>query len=209
MKKSHKGLLIFIALLITMPVINSCKKGEEDPWFSFYTRTNRLCQDWKVISFKRTEQTNANIIAYTYDGASGTFKKIMSNYTYSSPGSMNIFFSRTGFYTWDQAMTTDTSSYQYAEKGLWYFSGGSKDSDTKKKELLALQKTELTESFGTGGLVNTFSYTGSGDLETNMYRLRKLSGNEVIFENEIRSNFVDLSGSQLVVIKTEVILEAR
>lgn len=209
MKKFHKIILYFIALLLILPAMNSCRKGEEDPWFSFYSRKTRLCQDFKVTSFKRTEQINDSIVAFVFDGQSGTFQQISSNSTYVSPGTMRIIFSKTGSYTWDQEITTDTSNFQYAEKGFWYFTGGGKDSETKNKELLALQKNELTETFGTGGLVDALNYSGSGDLETNIYRIRKLASDQVILESEVRSTYVDLAGSRLILVTTEIILEPR
>jgi hypothetical protein len=207
MKKVRNILLLFMALLIAAPVLHSCRKGEEDPWFSFYSRKTRLCQDWKVISYKRTEQTNDSIVGYTFNGE--TYTKIKSNYTYSSPGSMRIIFSKTGSYQWDQTISTDTSDYQYTEKGMWYFAGGSKESSTKTKELLALQKNELTESFSDDSSNSTLSYFGSGDLGTNVFHIRKLSIEGVILESEIKTTYVSLGVNTLSIIKTEIELEPR
>jgi hypothetical protein len=207
MKKVRKGILLFMALVIAVPLFNSCQKGEEDPWFSFYSRKTRLCQDWKVSYYKRSEQTNDSIVGYTFNGE--TYTKIKSNYTYSSPGTMRIIFSKTGSYQWDQTITTDTSDYQYTEKGMWYFTGGTKESDTKTKELLALQRTEQTMSFSDGGTISTLSYFGSGDLGTNIYHIKKLATDGVKLESNLQTNYVDLVNNRLSIIITEIELEPR
>ncbi len=205
MKKLSKILVVILAALIAIPAFQSCKKGEEDPSFSFYSRKSRLCKDWKITSYKKTVQTNDSIVAYTFDGA--TYRKIKSNYTYSSPGSMRLLFSKTGSYQWDQEVTTDTSSYIYSEKGMWYFSGGGKESGSKSKELVALQKNEVVESFSAGSVNTTMSYFGSGDLETNIYHLRKLSNEEVIIDGESTRTYFSNYTNNLEKITTEIILQ--
>ena len=53
---------ILIALLISFTgslFLTSCKKGEDDPFFSLYTRKMRVTGDWKLKSFERnTDVTN-------------------------------------------------------------------------------------------------------------------------------------------------------
>lgn len=205
MNKAAKAILVFLVLAIALPALQSCKKGEDDPTFSFYSRKHRLCQEWKVISYSKTVQTNDSIIAYTFDGS--TYRKIMSNYTYSSPGSMRINFSNTGTYLWDQRVTTDTSSYIYTESGQWYFTGGSQESNYKDKELIALQKTELVESFSSGAINNSVSYYGSGDLETNIYHLKKLASDEVVIDGETTTTYFSNNANQLQKITTEIVLQ--
>lgn len=207
MKNSYKIILLFMAFLIAVPILNSCKKGDEDPWFSFYSRKTRLCQDWKITSYKRIVQTNDSIVAYTFNGE--TFTKISSHYSYASPGSMRIIFSKTGSYEWSQSSSTDTSNYQYVEKGMWYFSGGGKESDTKNQELVVMQRTEQTESFSDGGSIQTLSYNGSGDLSTNVFHLKKLASDGAIIESEVTTTFVTLGGSDLQKITTEIVLEPK
>jgi hypothetical protein len=205
MKKFSTFILVLIAVLLTLPTIQSCKKGDQDPSFSLISRKTRLCQDWKITSYKKTIQTNDSIIAYTFDGS--TFVKITSNDSYQSPGSMRLLFSKTGSYQWDQTTTTDTSSYIYSEKGMWYFSGGGKETGTKTKEVIALQKTDVTESFSAGSVNSTISYFGSGDLETNTYRLRKLSNEEVIIDGKTTTTYFSNNANHLEKITTEIILQ--
>ena len=209
MKKLHRILLILMIVILALPLLESCKKGEEDPWFSIYSRKHRLCLDWKILTYRKDIHTNDSIVTYTFDGTNNTYRKYKSNYVYTSPGTMRIIFSKNGNYEWSQTITTDTSNYIYTEKGLWYFSGGGKESDTRSKELIALQKTEQTESFSDGGVNSTLSYMGSGDLTTSIYRLKKLASDEMIIENETTSTFVSLSSNTLMKIKTEIIFENK
>jgi hypothetical protein len=207
MKKVHKIILLFMAAAIVAPVLHSCKKGDEDPSFSLYSRKTRLCQDWKITKYTRTEQYNDSIVGYGFDGA--TFTRVTSNYFYSSPGTMRIIFSKTGSYQWDQTVSTDTSDYSYSERGMWYFSGGGKESGYKTKELVALQKTEQTESFSDGDSISTNSYEGSGDLATNVFHITKLASDGLTIDAEVETTYLTLSGSELVKIKTEIILEPK
>ena len=68
MKK--KIILILLAAVIILPAINSCKKGSEDPFFSFRSRTKRLVGDWNiesVVSFIETKiTTNGTNATSTY-----------------------------------------------------------------------------------------------------------------------------------------------
>jgi len=207
MKKVSPALLLFMAVLIAAPILNSCKKGPEDPWFSFYSRKTRLCQNWKVTSYKQIILTNDSTVSYTFDGQ--TYRVTKSNYTYYSPGSMRILFSKTGSYQWDLSVTTDTSTYIYTEKGMWYFTGGSKESGTKQKELVAMQKTEHVESFSDIWVNTSLSYNGSGDLDLSTYKIRKLASDEVILESEAIVNYVTLGINTTQKTNVEIILELQ
>jgi hypothetical protein len=123
---------------------------------------------------------------------------------------MRIVFDKNGNYEWNQTITTDTSSYIYSEKGLWYFSGGGKESDTKSKELVALQKTEQVESFSNGGVNTTLSYFGSGDLSTTLFRLTKLASDEMIMEAETVTSFQDMLNNNVITkVTTNIVFENK
>lgn len=200
-------LIIILCVSLLVPLTNSCKKGEEDPWFSFYSRKHRLCQDWKFSFYKRVEQYNDSIISYQYDGSS--FIKVMSNKSYISSAIMKISFNKTGTYVWDEYITTDTSTYSYVEEGNWYFTGGTKESNSKEKELLALQKTKVTQTFSDNITINTTTYSGSGDLETNVFRIIKLASDEVKLKSEVKETQVNVNPALngLMIIITEINLK--
>ena len=207
MKTAKRVLLAALCAFMIIPAMVSCKKGAEDPWFSFYSRKHRLCQDWKFSFYKRVEQYNDSIISYQYDGSS--FVKVTSNKSYVSSAIMKISFKKNGTYIWDEFITTDTSEYTYKEEGNWYFSGGSKDSETKEKELLVLQKGKITRTFKEGSNVTTTLYSGSGDLPANTFKILKLSSEEVKLKAEIKMNYIGAGSSEsnLMIVTTEINLK--
>ena len=177
MKTFRRLVVVVLAAMIMIPIFNACKKGAEDPSLSFYSRKHRLCQDWGFSFYKRVEQTNSNSTSYEFDGAS--FVTMYANYHYIAHATMKISFSKNGTYLWDQYVSTDTSTCSYKEEGSWYFSGGSKDSDTKSKELLGLQPTKETTILQINGSTSTTNWVGTGDLMARVYKIVKLSSDEV------------------------------
>lgn len=183
--------LVFVSIILLIPVLNSCKKGDEDPLFSIYSRKHRLCQDWKFSFYKKILQHNDTIISYEFDGAS--LHKIVGTQSYFSAATMQISFDKNGSYKWDETISTDTSVYSYNEEGSWYFSGGGDDSDTKYKELLAMQKTKVTETLQAGGSTTTTNYYGGGNLDAIVFKIIKLSSQEVKLESKVVTNNIQVT----------------
>ena len=205
MKNTKRLILLALCAVFMIPMLNSCRKGEEDPWFSFYSRKARMCQDWQFSFYKRIEQTNDSIVSFTFNGSS--FTRVTSNYYYISPATMGVTFRKNGTYIWEQKVTTDTSEYNYTEEGYWYFSGGNKSDEVKNKELLAMQKNSVIETFSAGGAISTNTYLGSGDLSTNVFRITMLSYEEVKLISETETTVVTQTGSTLVKTYTEIDLK--
>jgi hypothetical protein len=87
---------------------------------------------------------------------------------------------------------------------------GNKESDTKDKECVALQKTERTESFSNGTINSTLTYIGSGDLESNVYSIPQLSSDKTVLRSEYTTTYNDgIVSNQAVKIKTEIVFEPR
>ncbi len=196
MKKTIRFFLIAISIAMLIPVLNSCKKGEEDPSLSFYSRKHRLCQDWDFSYFKRIEEHNNVITSYEFDGAGAILRKIVGLDLYVYNATMKISFTKDGTYNWNQTITTDTSKYTYYEEGSWYFTGGGKNSDTKYKELLALQKNKVTETMQiTGVPPTTTNYYSSGNVDASVYEIIKLAYDEVKLKSKVQTDFVQNSPS--------------
>jgi len=194
MKSLKRYLLILVSVVLLIPIYNSCKKGPEDPAFSIYSRKHRLCQDWDFSYYKKVVQHNDVVFYYEFDGSS--LKKIESGGVTVSAATMNLSFKNDGGYLWEQTITTDTSYYTYSEEGHWYFTGGGKDSDTKYKELVALQKTKVTETLQSDGHTNTTTYFGSGDLDAMVFKIIELSSKEVKLKSELQTNSVQSNPDQ-------------
>ncbi len=177
MEKAKRFILVIISVLLVIPVINSCKKGDEDPSLSFYSRKHRLCQDWGFSFYKRVEQHNDTITSYEFDGSS--FVKVFGSKSYISSATMEISFDKDGNYVWNEYISTDTSTFTYKEEGSWYFSGGGKDSDTKYKELLILQQNKISQTLQIGSSTTTTSYIATGNLKSTVFKILKLASDEV------------------------------
>ena len=191
METMKRFILIVASIALLIPVLNSCKKGDEDPFFSIYSRKHRLCHDWKFSNYKKILQHNDSIISYEFDGAS--MKKIIGTQFYYFAATMQISFDKNGTYIWEENISNDTSVYSYTEEGSWYFTGGGDDSDTKYKELLAMQKTKITETLQTDGSTTTTNYSGSGNLDAIVYKIIKLANQEVKLESEIETNNIQVT----------------
>lgn len=203
MKNAKRYLLLIICGILIIPVFNSCKVGDEDSDFTFYTRTVRLCQDWSFSYYKHTVQNNDTIRSTEYDGSSYIY--VFGTKSYISHAVMSISFKKNGTYIWDEFISNDTSVYSYKESGYWYFTGGGKESDTKFKELIALQKTSHVKTLQvTGQPTTTDNYTASGNLNTTVYRLIKLAKDEVKMESKVERQYI--SGVNTVLsVETTVI----
>jgi hypothetical protein len=191
METMKRFILIVACIILLIPLLNSCKKGDEDPSFSIYSRKHRLCHDWKFSYYKKILQHNDSIISYEFDGAS--MHKIMGTQSYYSAATMEISFDKDGTYIWEETISNDTSVYSYTEEGSWYFTGGGDDSDSKYKELLAMQKTKITETLQTGGSNTTTNYSGSGNLEAAVFKIIKLANQEVKLESELETNYIQVT----------------
>lgn len=51
--KEYKNFWIVLALIIIIPLFDSCKKGEQDPFFSIYPRKARVVADWDITELDR------------------------------------------------------------------------------------------------------------------------------------------------------------
>ncbi len=207
MKTFRRLLVVVLAAMIMIPIFNACKKGAEDPSFSFYTRKHRLCQDWGFSFYKRIEQTNSSSVSYEFDGAS--YVTSYSNYHYIAHATMTISFAKNGTYLWDQYVSTDTSTYSYKEEGSWYFSGGTKDSDTKNKELLSLQPTKETTITQIGASTTTTNWVGTGDLMARVYKIVKLASDEVKLQSKDETTYIvsNPNSSDLSIISEDIDLK--
>jgi hypothetical protein len=191
METMKRFFIVFVSIVMLIPLLNSCKKGDEDPLFSIYSRKHRLCHDWKFSYYKKILQHNDSIISYEFDGAS--MHKIMGNQSYYSAATMQISIDKDGSYIWEETISNDTSVYSYTEEGSWYFTGGGDNSDTQYKELLAMQKTKVTETLHTGGSNTTTNYNGSGNLDAIVFKIIKLASKEVKLESELETNIIQVT----------------
>lgn len=187
MKKFRYLLLLTLAFAIFFPVFQSCKKGAGDPFFSIYTRKARLCNEWTVSKYTETLELKDTTITTEIVGNQKKVKvearfidTIIYRY-YLYIGELNYKFIKDGTYERYEAYTDDTTKVNKVtvENGLWYFSGGGKQSGTKEKELLALQKTQITFN---PMLPTSYTVTYSGDNAIEMFHIYSLKKDEIVLK---------------------------
>jgi hypothetical protein len=198
--KSLKPLVILIlAVLIIAPFMQSCKKGDGDPFFSIYSRKARVAGDWKISKLTDNLAYGKITIETTYDGNKKKEVKTIhdsiihvtnptphdSTFDYVTKqtwtGSVAYSFEKKGSYDILENFTNDTTMEKYTaeEKGLWYFTGGGKNSGFKYKELLGLQMQSYV--YNPDGSAS-YSITGSGDNNQEIYEIYELKNNEIILK---------------------------
>lgn len=130
----------------------SCKKGENDPFLSLRSRTNRLVGEWKVTMEEESRTIISSIGKSTYQmNFDGAIKNIIA--TNESEGTTSNFsFEYTQTYTFKKDGTflikTSYPLYDKISEGTWNFLKKNKTEKTKNKECIYL-------------IVSKYSYTGT------------------------------------------------
>lgn len=166
-------ILIVVGLFITLPFVNSCKKGPEDPFFSFRSRKARIVGNWNITKLddhrEVTKGEEVDDMAFSIDETvSGTSWKWVKEYygtdsvherkgkileykmTFDDNGYVNgimeIEIVETTKYP-DAATPYDSTATTNIKKefsGTWDFMSGV--DDYKKKERLIVVFEEITET---------------------------------------------------------------
>lgn len=158
--------------ILTAFSLVACKKGSEDPWFSFRSREGRVTGNWNVTNadgeIKRTIiYSGGTTLAFTKKILEGN-NSITNTYTYGATtinetgnSALNSFvFEDDGTYsrTWnftvsrDSAITvtggsgtiTITTQQTYLEKGTWDFNGGVGNGSSMEYLLLTMSSRKLS-----------------------------------------------------------------
>ncbi len=169
MKKVNKILVLLLVAVFAIPMLNSCKKGEGDPFLSLKSREGRLKGEWKLVS--GTETGTSGTTSYT-----ATYTETMCTYTFSG-NSQSFPYTEVVEFLKDnefKSTTTQDGDIETCE-GFWAFMDGY--DEYADKEMVVIRLKSITS----GGTVQTYS----GD-KMPMYILRfnKLSGSESIVEYE-------------------------
>lgn len=163
-----KKILFKVAILaVVISGIQSCKKGEDDPFLSLRSRKARLSGEWKLTSYSYKEYTDGmENFSETYDGV---YMHTVNGYF---PFSQEFEFKKDGSYE----IKTVYDGYPSNEKGNWVFMGKNKEADIEKKEYIFLDQTSYTDADAT--------VTNSNFIVDNgwVYHIKKLSNKEIVFE---------------------------
>jgi len=173
---------ITVAMLVLASLgLESCKKGEGDPFMSLRSRKARVAGEWKATAGKGSEVSGGNSMTWTYDGA--TWTTTTSAGSGSTGYTMDMTFDKDGNYTSVTVQTitigSTTQTTTTDEKGMWNFADGV--GETKKRSQIILSPTSQTTTTVTGSSssTSTVSYTGS-DSPTMIWDVYQLKSKEMI-----------------------------
>ncbi len=107
--KKITSLLLALSILFTLSVINGCKKGENDPFFSIRSRKARVAGDWTVFNFI------SNVVTTNSDGDINVTNK----FTISGTSCSETYAIRTPSIdtTWTHSGTVNTATYTFEKDG--------------------------------------------------------------------------------------------
>ena len=163
-----KKVFLVAILIISSFSFESCKKGEDDPFFSVRSRKNRVVGEWKLVSgyYEQNENTVGGTTLnmkfdLTESGAHLYFS--VADATYYGYGSDNVWYSEKFAFnadgTFTHYMKFDTDTWN--ETGMWNFTGKVGDERKNKSELLLMFNESISNYYGKetwSGEVNSFVY---------------------------------------------------
>lgn len=218
MKKFVKKALVATLALACLPLIQSCKKGEGDPFLSLRSRKARLTGEWTVQTW--TEESSYSNTSSSGNTSSGTDKyeledgdaSMFTSYTSSGPygdytssssgngdGEITITFNKDGTFsrvyemnvTYSEDGTTYATTLKVESLGTWSFLHAS-GKEFENRERVSLNVTE--EDYSTTETSDGYSQTYSSKSEyasgsySETWLITTLKNKEISFE-------ADYSGS--------------
>jgi len=167
--------ILILTVAMAVPMFQSCKKGENDPFLSIKSRKARLCQDWKLVAAEGTQTSGGAMSTYTFNGT--TWTEMGSGQTFSYNVTWTMSFDKGGPYTiylMYTAIGGAGGTYTETIKGNWWFGSKNKSADYKDKETVVLQETSYSNSDG-----DIYTYSGA-NCPMSVIQLDKLSGSQMV-----------------------------
>lgn len=177
MKKFRKLTLVALAIIFAMPLFNSCKKGDDDPFLSIYSRKSRIAGEWEMTKGTQVQSDNGDVLNWNYNN--GSFSVSMDGNSYTGTYTYQFSIEKAGTFKLDQSWTADGSTISTSQEGSWYFLYKNKDNDLKNKEAVAFQTNKTTQS-GSG---MSYIYTYKGD-DLRVFLITELKNKEMKLERD-------------------------
>lgn len=166
-------------LLLASFGLESCKKGENDPFLSLRSRKGRVAGDWKITAGSGTDVSGSTTTTWTYDGA--TYTQTSGSNSTSTSMTMEYSFDKAGTWTGTTVTTGTGFSQTVTSSGTWNFTGGVGDVKNKSQiVMMTLSETTVTV-VGSSSTTSTDTYTGS-DAPTSINDLDELKNKEMIWK---------------------------
>ncbi len=167
--------LVLLVAVMAVPMLQSCKKGANDPGISLRSRKARLVAEW-TLSSGSVVYTSGTSETLTYTGAT-----VSSSLGGSQSYTETVEIIKDG--TYKRTVINDGATR--VETGQWYFMEGNKDNDIKSKEVVSFFETQIVYT-PAGGVATTATYTGVTPDYT--WRLDELKNKEIIVLIDETSN---------------------
>lgn len=204
MKKINRSLFYLVILSLALPLIESCKKGENDPFLSLSSRESRVEGSWTVSKMTGTNSSSTLMGAtaltsdatMNYDGqtetteftSGSTTSYDTSHYTYSFTFSKDGTFESIIDYNYPDDPDDDEV---VTRTGTWTFSGGT--GDIKNKENLIISTKALVLSETENGSTTTANYLYDGNYTSDyqgnpintVYSIKQLKSKEMVLTAKI------------------------
>lgn len=141
-------LILFVGLILGF---TECKKGKDDPFFSFRTRKNRVVGNWKIETgtTKYTEYSSTGQIIYNelfkFTGTKFEFNNSTAG-VYSGTHLFNMNFTKDG----NLSINEFLNSFEYNTLGTWDFNSGigaKKNKEQINIHVLSYQNSSGIKSF--------------------------------------------------------------
>lgn len=159
------------ALMIAGVSLESCKKGEGDPFLSLKSRKARVAGEWTVSSGEGKDVNGSITSTWTYNGTVKT--TTVSSVSAEDKYTETYEFEKDGKFTIKHVNNNNSTVITETTTGTWNFTGGV--GDVKNKSQIVLNV--LTYSDGS----TTTTYTGS-DAPSMVMDIYELKSKEMIFK---------------------------
>lgn len=166
-------------LVIGSLALESCKKGEGDPFLSLRSRKGRVAGEWKVSAGSGSSTSGSSTTTFTYDGA--TYTTTSGSNSVSIARTMNYTFEKDGAFTFTQVTTSSGYSETITQTGTWNFTGGVGEVKNKSQIIMTILSDAVSTTIGSSTTSSTDTYTGS-DAPSMMADIYQLKNKEMIFK---------------------------
>jgi hypothetical protein len=173
-----KKTLVFAILgfMIAGTALESCKKGDGDPFMSLHSRKGRLSGDWKLVSGTGTDVNGSNTTTYTYDGTN-----VVASPGGSSGYTLEWKIEKDGSYTSTEVQTYGGITQTSTTTGVWNFTG--KIGDDKNKDHVVFYPRSETVVTASGSSTVTTTDTYTGDVNSSTMQLTTLKNKELVVKS--------------------------
>ena len=176
MKSIFKSIFIVVIIVITLI---SCRKGEEDPFFSFRSRKARITGYWRLTSGTTNISYNDTTQVLTYNGASIDY--VVSAKNEGTLYSGNISYSELWKINKNNTfeMYKNYPDYDISMSGDWVFYPKDKCKDLKNKEAILFSVKSKKYIYPNIMYNQTYTYTGDY-CPYYMFTISQLKNDEII-----------------------------